>query len=133
MMAGDRPDEAFRISALSIATNAGVTVLLVPIYGITGAAIGMFLAYLLNAVLYYHRVPRLLDVQIDLPGKHIAWILGAAVLMTGAVWALKSVLQPRSLLTLGTVVGVGGLLYAGLLLANSELRRSFAHVLDPAR
>lgn len=129
MMAGDRPREAFKISVISIGVNVGLTVVLVPIYGIAGAAIAMLISYVINAALYYFQTMKLFNMNIVLPINNIAWLVGSAGLMTGTVWVLKSVVAAQSIVTLGALISAGGITYVVLLSANRELRDRFTALL----
>ncbi|OAQ54139.1 hypothetical protein HTG_01000 [Natrinema mahii] len=122
LMAGDKPATAFKISAISIIANVSLNIILIPLIGIVGAAIAMLSSYILNASLYYLSVPRLLDLEIRVPVKNIFWMVASGALMAVIVWLLKSTIAVQSLVSLGVLIGVGGVVYFVLLITNPDFR-----------
>jgi len=76
----------------------------------------------LNASLYYLSVPRMLDLEIRIPVKNISWMAASGTVMAVIVWSLKSIIAAQSLVSLGALIGVGGVIYFVLLITNPVFR-----------
>ena len=64
--AAGRPDIMFMISLISAISNVLLNILLIPKYGITGAAIATTISLLLGTVIFLIIMPRVLQVRTDL-------------------------------------------------------------------
>lgn len=73
-----RPDLALKITAISAATNVGLNILLIPRFGIVGAAMATTVSLLLGVASYLVLIPRILKVRLDY--KWYAWTIGLATL-----------------------------------------------------
>jgi stage V sporulation protein B len=71
-----RPDLALKLSAISAGTNVGLNILLIPRFGILGAAIATAISLLTQAVIFLAIMPRILATRIDI--KWYAKVLGFA-------------------------------------------------------
>lgn len=71
-----RPDLALKFSAISAGANVGLNILLIPPFGILGAAIATTVSLLLGAVVFLVLMPKILGVRIDI--KWYAKALGSA-------------------------------------------------------
>ena len=60
-----RPDLSLKIRAISVATNVGLNVLLIPIFGIVGAAIATATSAILGTMLFLALIIKTLTVKID--------------------------------------------------------------------
>jgi len=71
-----RPDLALKLGAISAGTNIGLNILLIPRFGIVGAAIATTASLLLGTIIFLALMPRILKVKIDF--KWYAWTMGLA-------------------------------------------------------
>jgi len=71
-----RPDLVLKIDAISAGTNVGLNILLIPRFGILGAAIATTASLLLGTIIFLALIPRILKVKIDF--KWFAWTMGLA-------------------------------------------------------
>jgi len=72
-----RPDLALKAAAISAATNVGLNILLIPRFGILGAAIATTISLLLQTIIYLVFVVKTMMVRIDV--KWYAQAMGFAV------------------------------------------------------
>lgn len=73
-----RPDIALKINAISAVTNVILNVVLIPHYGILGAAIATTVSLLLGTVIFLALMPRVLKIRPDF--KWYTWTMGLAVM-----------------------------------------------------
>jgi len=71
-----RPDLALKIDATSAGVNVGLNILLIPRFGILGAAIATTASLLLGTIIFLALIPKILTVRIDI--KWFAWTMGLA-------------------------------------------------------
>jgi len=71
-----RPEIALKLGAISAGTNIGLNILLIPRFGIVGAAIATTASSLLGTIIFLALMPRILKVKIDF--KWYAWTMGLA-------------------------------------------------------
>lgn len=119
-LAFDQPDVAFRFSAISIIVNILLNLILVPTIGIEGAAIAMLIAYSINAYLYYRNAQQ--HVQIDLPVQAITWMVVSGGIMAVVVGGIREFIPIQSVISLSSVIVLGGAIYVMLLLINESFR-----------
>lgn len=117
----DRPVYTAYAAVLFVALNVGLNVLLVPRYGIEGAAVATSLAFAVNATVNVAFLRSELPVSFDL--RTIGYCVVASLCMGGALWVTDSVARIDSVASLSAVVGGGGLLYFLVLLAPPSVRR----------
>ena len=65
LLALDRPKESFKVAAVASIANILLDITLIPMPGITGAAITTLLTMTLNAVLAYRVLKRIIDVRLE--------------------------------------------------------------------
>ena len=114
LLALDRPKESFKVAAVAAIANILLDITLIPMLGITGAAVATLLTMTLNAVLAYHVLKRIIDVRLDYPP--IRNILVASAMM-GLFVGVYRLMVPLSSIWLTLVpVAVGAIIYGGVLL-----------------
>jgi O-antigen/teichoic acid export membrane protein len=108
-----RPDIAAGFAASSAALNLALLLVLVPRYGIEGAAWGFLVTQLALTPLFVVRANRLVGVKL---GSLMAAAYGPVAAALGPVLLLLWAARPlaSSLVSLGAVVALGLLVYAGL-------------------
>lgn len=130
-----RPRIAARFAAMNAVMNLVLLFLLVPKFGVVGAAAGFLVAQLILSPVFIHTLNRELQVGWStlLRQSYFPVVLGCAagslVLAAGKPWV-------SSLLSLGLVVGAGLATYAGLasiLILDAKERASCRAVLDAWR
>ncbi len=128
----DHPDVVFRIKSVTLLANAVVGAVLVIEVGVAGAVIGSVLAEALRYALAVRAVGAR-AAEIDLLPRPLLEQVVAGGIMFGAVELVASRVAITGFLELGGVVGVGGAVYAAVLLAISRrLRVTVVAVLSDA-
>ena len=67
LLAPDRSKESFRVATVAATANILLDLTLIPMLGITGAAVATLLTMTLNAVLAYRMLKRTIDVRLESP------------------------------------------------------------------
>jgi O-antigen/teichoic acid export membrane protein len=125
----DRPDVAFRVNVVFVATNLTLNVALISQFGWQGAAAATAISGGVVFVLGYWAIAALIG-RPDVPWAELATQVVAAVLMTGVVVTVRQVLPQNHYVTL-LVVGIGAGVYAAALVALSTRIRTKAIALLP--
>ena len=73
LLALDRPKESFKVAAVAATANILLDLALIPMLGITGAAVATLLTMSLNAALAHHVLNRTIDVRLEYPPSAIFW------------------------------------------------------------
>jgi O-antigen/teichoic acid export membrane protein len=105
----DMPKESFKVTAIGVVANIMLNFILIPVIGISGAAISTLITMTLNALLARHILSGLISVSLE---RHSLFaIMKASVLMVSFV-GMYRILVPLSTLwvTLAAVV-IGGIVY----------------------
>lgn len=124
----DRPDVAFRINAVFVALNVGLNVVLIPQFGIEGAAVASAVSTSVALVLSYRALGNLLEFTV--PVGEITRQTGAAAVMGGSVWvALEAVetsgmVEHNAIVVVGLVLGGAALYLVTLLAVSSRFRET---------
>ena len=122
----DRPDLAFRINAVFVALNAGLNVLLIPAFGIEGAAVASVVSVAVALVYAYYSLTQL--IEFHTPAAEIGRQVFAAALMGAVIVGLHTAIETTELLQHNIVivlvlVSIGaGLYFLTLLVLSSRLR-----------
>ncbi|WP_435360925.1 oligosaccharide flippase family protein [Haloarchaeobius sp. DFWS5] len=116
----DRPDHVFWTNVLSLAANVGLNLILVPEYGMFGAAAATLATAGVAAVAQLAYLRRYISVGIDRTA--LAWQAAASLAMGGVVAALSGVFPLETIVGLLALVGVGAAVYGLVVLANAEMR-----------
>jgi len=111
-----RPDLNLKIELMAAGMNVGLNVLLIPRYGILGAAVATTVSLVVAGVAFLAFTIRLLPIRIDL-GWH-AWAFGTALVVAGLFWGLSSFTNHFLAGSLALVAYVAILL--GLLLTKQD-------------
>ncbi|WP_394740061.1 flippase [Natronococcus roseus] len=116
----DRADRVTIASIVDIVGNIALNLLLIPTYGLAGAALGTTLSLTLGLLVRWWFLSQELTVTVD--WKTATWCLGATVVMTIVLWALLTVIEISSALLLMMVISFGAVIYFFVLALNNELR-----------
>jgi O-antigen/teichoic acid export membrane protein len=110
----DKPREAFWVTAFASLANIVLNILLIPVLGITGAAVATLITMTLNAGAALYFLSKLIAVKLELePVKNIliaSGIMGLLMLIIHLVFPLTHVML------LFSVIAVGALVYLVVLL-----------------
>lgn len=117
----DRADVPFRSRLLGVSLAIALNLLLIPRYGLIGAAVATVVSKLVDTIYQWVSIGRLLTLEF--PIKSFTWQLGSALLMGFAVAGLTSFVGQLSIVTLSSVVFAGAGIYGGLVLLNDEIRQ----------
>lgn len=116
----DRPDLAANASIISIVLNLVLNVILVPEYGIVGAAVATTLSFVMNSVFHAYYLAQFVSIRI--PYTQISGTVAASLAMAILLYVVESVIVVGSLPMLLLIIGFGIVVYIG-----------FALVIPPSR
>lgn len=122
----DRPDLSFQVNIVFVLGNLSLNVVLIYLYGWTGAAVATAVSVAASLVLAYHYLSTVID--IDLPVVEITRQWLSALVMGGVVYGAVAIenavaVVGYNLLTVVIAVGVGaGVYFAMLLTLSSQFR-----------
>jgi O-antigen/teichoic acid export membrane protein len=106
----DRPKDTFRITAIAVGVNIGLNVLLIPWFGIVGAAVATLSSIVVNAVLAYHVLGSILRVTIEVgPLKNILVSVLAMMVIT---LIIRNFIPQTSAVHVLLTVLIGGVVFA---------------------
>jgi O-antigen/teichoic acid export membrane protein len=114
LLALDRPKESFEVAVVAAIANILLDITLIPVLGITGAAITTLFTMTLNAVLAYRVLKRTIDVRLEYPS--VRNILVASAMMGLFVGAYRLVVPLYSIWLTLVPVAVGAAIYGVVLL-----------------
>lgn len=126
----DRPDLSAKITLIGVTTNLLLNILLIPHYGISGAALATFSAALLSQLIHTYLLS--LFVHIRIPIREIGWILLSSILMYTVLSLLLAQFVVDSAARLSFVVFLGAAIYLGSTLVYRDLRGKVTTTLSSA-
>jgi O-antigen/teichoic acid export membrane protein len=110
----DKPREAFWVTALASLANIVLNILLIPVLGITGAAIATLITMSLNAGVALYLLSKLITVKLEHgPVKNILVASGSMGIL---MLIIHVVFPPSHVVVLFCVIAVGAAVYFFLLL-----------------
>lgn len=110
----DRQKDAFKVTAVAASANIVINLLLIPVIGITGAAIATLVTMILNAILAGRVLSKIITIRIE--HGSVLNILKASAMMSLFVGIYRVVVPLSSVwITLVPVI-VGGIMYGFLIL-----------------
>lgn len=115
----DRPDVGAYATVASLTLNVVLNFLLVPRYGLVGAAAATGTAMAVNTLVLGGFLRRI--VPLSFPTGVVAWCAGAAAVM-GGVLVVAGTVAPATLPGLVAQVLLGGVVYGAVVLASPSLR-----------
>jgi O-antigen/teichoic acid export membrane protein len=118
----DAPDLDARGVVVSVVLNVVLNLLLVPRFGLVGAAVATTLASLAGEALSLLYLSRVIDVRFE--WRTIGWTVVAAGGMAAIVWAVRRQFVVDTELELAALVALGVVAYAAIGLAMPPLRAS---------
>jgi O-antigen/teichoic acid export membrane protein len=125
----DRPKISFYITAFSAVLNVLLNIILIPIMGISGAAIASLATMSMNAALAYVMLKSSLTIKID--RLSILNLVISALGMTVFLAAYTYLFPITSFIELGVAIGFGALLYFTFVLKiDRSIRNDLKVLLD---
>ena len=109
----NHPRDTFWITSVMVLVNIALIPFMIPIIGITGAAIATFISILISAILGYLSIRKYISVKME--KKPLLRILGAVAVMALVVGGLRLVVPVIDLGYLIGLVIIGAVVYFGLL------------------
>jgi len=116
----DRPNLSMRTTLVAGGINVIGNLILVPLLGISGAAVATTVSY--GVGLGMHSVFLNRYIEIRVPVFELLWCTGAAMIMTTILWVVTRGFQPTSLVELGGIVASGGAIYLAVVLISQQIR-----------
>jgi len=110
----NHPKDSFWITSVIVIVNIVLNVLLIPIIGITGAAIATLLSILMSTILGYFVLGKYIPLKIE--KEPIFHILAASGIMALIVGGMRFLFPIENLVYLIVLVILGSLVYIVLLL-----------------
>ena len=121
--AAGRPDMAFKINLVTVVPNIAMDILLIPMLGITGAAIGTAVSMLIGSILSIHFRYSILNIRLDV--KLYPRVLLPIAAMVAIFFIFQNWINPH------LIAGVMFVIYfigAIIFLLNSEERRELVGI-----
>ena len=128
IQAFDRPKYGAIATVVSLSMNIGLNVLLVPRYGLVGAAVATLVSVIVNTVMLGYYLGRLTTVRF--PVRDIGWSVAAALGMGAMLVGLTNMYPVDTPVALVAAVGFAAIVYGSGVLASPPLR---AKVVENAR
>lgn len=119
----DRADIPFRSRLLGVSLAVVLNFVLIPQYGLVGAAAATLTAKLVDTVYQWISITVILD--IDYPVRSLTWQVGSSIGMGAVVAGVVVSLGSLSIVTLLATILVGAGVYGGLILFDPEIRQVF--------
>ncbi len=128
----DNPRSSFIATGISGILNILLNIILIPIYGVAGAAFVALVTMLLNAFLAYRMLSGTIHIRIET--KSVAHLVLSALVMSGFLFAYTFLVPVQDFIGLGIVVLLGAILYSGAVLAiDRPIRNDLKDLLDTMR
>jgi len=110
----DYPKESFKVTAVGVVANIVLNMILIPIMGISGAAIATLATMTLNAVLARRALSRLMTIRLE--RRSLLNIMTASVVMGMLVGGYRVLVPLSNVWVTLLAVGGGGAVYGVLVL-----------------
>lgn len=128
----DRPKISFYITVVSAILNIILNILLIPVFGIAGAAVASLVTMILNAVLAYAMLKSSIHIRVDL--RSLLNLIVSALIMSVFLLAYIHMLPIRDFLGLGIIVTLGAIIYfCAVLATDRKIRTDLKGLLDTMR
>jgi O-antigen/teichoic acid export membrane protein len=110
----DNPKESFKVTAVGIVANIVLNIILIPIIGISGAAIATLVTMTLNALLAQRALSKLITIRLE--RYSLSNIVVASLAMGVLVGGCRLLVSPSNTWVTLLAVVVGGVAYGILVL-----------------
>lgn len=116
----NKPDLAASAGLVAIIINLILNLVLVPLFGIVGAAVATAVSFVVNSTLHAYFLHKFIDIV--LPIKEIVGSTAASLAMAGILLAVKSTFVIDTVLRLALVTVFGVIVYMGASMLIPSLR-----------
>lgn len=110
-----------RATIVTLVINFVLNIILIPWYGITGAAIATGSSFIINTLLHTMYLSRHLKISVFY--NEVAWCIVSSIGMGTIVFILLQYITVETFLTLSMAIGVGAASYFLFLILNKNMRR----------
>jgi O-antigen/teichoic acid export membrane protein len=110
----NHPKESFKVTSVSAAGNILLNLILIPVYGITGAAIATLLTMILNVILARRPLMKLMNIKIKLDS--LKNILVASLIMGAFVGIYRIFVPLSNIMMILFPVLIGGIIFCIVLM-----------------
>lgn len=117
----DKPELAARVTAFAIGLNIALNFILIPRFGLLGAAVATTLSFGFNTFAHVYYLSRFISLRFPL--DDLARIVGASLGMAGVLIVTRSVITVASFPTLGVTVIMAVATYSTILSLFRPMRR----------
>lgn len=125
----DRPDLAARATIIAVSLNIGLNFILVPYFGLAGAAFATAISFGVNTLLHARYLSQLLTINLQY--YEISWSIVASIfMMIILLLLLNTYLVIKSIPTLIATVGLGVVVYTSLILVNGRIRYQMMKIIS---
>lgn len=125
----DKPRISFYITTASAVLNIILNILLIPVFGIAGAAFASLISMALNAILAYGMLKSSLHIRVDV--RSVTNLVVSALFMSGILLAYMYVLPVRDFIGLALVLFLGALCYfCAVLVIDRTIRNDLKGMLE---
>jgi O-antigen/teichoic acid export membrane protein len=115
-----RVDIAAYTTLAGVVTNIILNILLIPRFGVVGAAVGTTLGATVNTATHTWALSNRIDINV--PIQSLGWCCLAALVMGGVLVGLLSVFRNQSLPVVIALVSIGGAIYVALTTLSPTIR-----------
>lgn len=127
LFAMDQPELGYRGSAVAVVVNLVLNIILIPFFGLIGAAMATTVSSAVSAFINIMYVKQFASLQ--LPWGRIGWSVGSATIMSAVVFLIRPVL-PVGWIRLIMGVSAGIVIYFIILFFNKGIRLETKKVLN---
>lgn len=121
LQAINRPGAAARATVIAVVINIALNVALIPVVGLTGAALATAVSFAFNTLLHAMYIRQ--SLTLSMPWRSIAWITVAAVAMGVAVYGWLRITPITGVVGLFATIGGAIACYLAVLLLDGSMRR----------
>lgn len=126
----NRPRATAISATVFVGVNLGLNVLLVPRFGLVGAALATTSAFAVNTGLNTLLLSQQLTIRV--PRGILVWCCGAAVVMAAVLVGLTQIVKVESVLELAAVIGTGAVVYLALVTSKRQIRMQLVTFASPS-
>jgi len=116
----DKPELVARATVYMILLNLGLNLLLIPEFGLIGAALGTTVAFSAGLVVRVKYLLRFISIQI--PYRELGWCLFASSVMAATLYGLTTWVAVTSVVRLFAIIGLGAAIYFAVVLSSDRFR-----------
>lgn len=110
----DHPQESFKVTAVGVGANVLLNILLIPLIGISGAAIATLITMTLNTLLAWRALSRYMTIRLEL--QNLSNIMISSVIMGVIVGGYRLFIPLSNVWVTILAVALGGATYGFLIL-----------------